>query len=170
MKKASVGLIGVLILLFSFQSAWSQKEKFHSIFIYNFSKYVKWPEGKTDGKFVIGVYGSSPIEKDLMAMASAKKVNGMAIEVKKFNSTTGLDDCHIIYVSSSASNEINDIISSTEDHPVLIVTDKPGLAKKGAAINFVDQGGKIKFELNQHNAEARGLKVAGSLVSLAIIV
>jgi len=170
MKKANVGLIGVIILLFTFQSAWSQKEKFHSIFLYNFSKYVKWPEGKTAGKFVIGVYGSSPIEKDLMAMASSKKVNGMSIEVKKFNSTSGIDECHIIYVSSSSSNKIDEIIASTHEQPVLIVTDKPGLANKGAAINFVDQGGKIKFELNQHNAEARGLKVAGSLVSLAIIV
>jgi len=170
MKKANVGLIGVIILLFTFQSAWSQKEKFHSIFLYNFSKYVKWPEGKTAGKFVIGVYGSSPIEKDLMAMASSKKVNGMSIEVKKFNSTSGIDECHIIYVSSSSSNKIDEIIASTQEQPVLIVTDKPGLANKGAAINFVDQGGKIKFELNQHNAEARGLKVAGSLVSLAIIV
>jgi hypothetical protein len=44
------------------------------------------------------------------------------------------------------------------------------MAGKGAAINFVEVDGKIKFELNEENAESRGLKIAGSLASLAILV
>ena len=170
MKKAIVGLVGVLMMLSSLQSAWAQKEKFHSIFIYNFSKYVKWPDGNGEGKFVIGVFGSSPIEKNLNAMAASKKVNGMPIEVKHFSSVSEIADCHILYVSASESGKIEKVIDATKDKPVLLVTDKPGLAKKGAAINFVEQEGKIKFELNQQNVEARGLKVAGSLTSLAIMV
>jgi hypothetical protein len=170
MKKASVVLVGALMMVMSFQSAWAQKEKFHSIFIYNFSKYVKWPDGQSSGKFVIGVFGSSSIKKDLEAMASTKKVNGITIEVKQFNSTAGIDECNILYVSSSESDRMTEIIQATNSKPVLLVTDKPGLAKKGAAINFVEQEGKVKFELNQQNAESRGLKVSGSLSSLAIIV
>jgi hypothetical protein len=170
MKKANVWLIGLILFLFSIQSAWAQKEKFHSIFIYNFSKYVKWPDDLSSGKFVIGVFGSSSIKNDLEAMASTKKVNGLTIEVKQFNSTSGIGECNILYVSSSESGKIAEIIQATNNKPVLLVTDKPGLAKKGAAINFVEQGGKVKFELNQQNAESRGLKVSGSLSSLAIIV
>jgi hypothetical protein len=170
MKKASVVLVGALMMVMSFQSAWAQKEKFHSIFIYNFSKYVKWPDGQSSGKFVIGVFGSSSIKKDLEAMASTKKVNGITIEVKQFDSTAGIDECNILYVSSSESDRMTEIIQATNSKPVLLVTDKPGLAKKGAAINFVEQEGKVKFELNQQNAESRGLKVSGSLSSLAIIV
>lgn len=170
MRRASVVLIGVAIMLLSVHSARAQKEKFHSIFIYNFSKYVKWPDDQDAGSFVIGVYGSSAIEKDLAEMAVSKKVNGMPIEVKQFKSMEGIDQCHIIYVASSESGKIDQIISQTNSKPVLIVTDKPGLAKKGAAINFVELDGKIKFELNQQNAESRGLKVAGALTSLAIVV
>jgi hypothetical protein len=152
------------------QSAWAQKEKFHSIFIYNFSKYVKWPDDQKSGKFVIGVFGSSSIKNDLEAMASTKKVNGMSIEVVQFNSTSGIAECNILYVASSESGKMEEIIEATGNKPVLLVTDKPGLAKKGAAINFIEQEGKVKFELNQQNAESRGLKVSGSLSSLAIIV
>jgi len=170
MKKAIVGLIGVTLLLFTFQSAWAQKERFHSIFLYNFSKYVKWPEGSGSGNFVIGVFGSSPIEKDLKAMVASKKVNGNPIEIKRFSTTSEIANCHILYVSASQSGRLDEIIDATKDKAVLLVTDKPGLAKKGAAINFVEKEGKIKFELNQTNAEARGLKVAGSLASLAIVV
>jgi hypothetical protein len=170
MKKASVVLVGALMMIMSFQSAWAQKEKFHSIFIYNFSKYVKWPDDQSSGKFVIGVFGNSSIRNDLEAMASAKKVNGVSIVVKQFNSTAGIDECNILYVSSTESERISEIIQATSSKPVLVVTDKPGMANKGAAINFVEQEGKVKFELNQQNAESRGLKVSGSLSSLAILV
>jgi len=170
MKKANVVLIGLLMMIVSFQSALAQKEKYHSIFIYNFSKYVKWPDVQNSGKFVIGVLGASTIQKDLKVMAAAKQVNGKTIEVKQFNSVAEVSECHILYVSASESGKMNEIISKTKSQSVLIITDKPGLAKKGATINFVEVDGKIKFELNQKNAEARGLKVAGSLASLAILV
>jgi hypothetical protein len=51
-----------------------------------------------------------------------------------------------------------------------VVTDKPGMSGKGAAINFVELDGKIKFEINQQVTEAHGLKVSSSLTNLAIIV
>lgn len=170
MKKASVVLIGVLMIIVSFQSAWAQKEKYHSIFIYNFSKYVKWPDAQNSGKFVIGVLGTSAIQQDLKAMASTKQVNGMSIEIKQYSSAAEVGDCHILYVSASESAKFDQVLSKTKSKPVLVVTDKPGLAKKGAAINFVEVEGKIKFELSQKNAEANGLKVAGALASLAILV
>jgi hypothetical protein len=170
MKKASVVLVGLCIMIVSFQSAWAQKEKFHSIFIYNFSKYVKWPEARNSGKFVIGVLGTSAIHKDLKSMAEIKHVNGKSIEIKQFSSAAEISDCHILYVSATESGLLDQVLSKTSGKPILIVTDNPGLAKKGAAINFVEVSGKIKFELNKKNAESRGLKVAGALASLAIIV
>ena len=103
-------------------------------------------------------------------MASNKKVNGHAIVIKEFKNSSQAQGCHILYVSEGASNQISTVLANTAQNPVLIVSDKPGLAKKGAVINFIEQDGKIKFELNQKMAEARGLKVSGSLTSLAILV
>ena len=149
MKKPSVVLVGVLMMIVSFQPAQAQKEKFHSIFIYNFSKYVKWPDAQSSGTFVIGVLGTSAIQKELQAMANTKKVNGMSIEIKQFTSVANIGDCHILYISSSENKEFDKVLSKTNNKSVLIVTDHPGMAKKGSAINFVEVDGKIKFELNQ---------------------
>jgi len=52
----------------------------------------------------------------------------------------------------------------------LIVTDKEGLASKGAAINFVIVENKQKIELNKSNIERYKLKVAEQLVSMAVPV
>lgn len=170
MKKVSVVLFCAMITMVTFHTAWAQKEKYHSIFIYNFSKYVKWPDAASSGKFVIGVMGASAIQSELKEMAATKQVNGMAIEVKQCNSVADIKGCHILYLSASESGKIDQVVSQTQSQSVLIVTDKPGLAKQGAAINFVEVDGKIKFELNQSNAESHGLKVSGSLTSLAIMV
>ena len=169
MKKLFFVAIG-LMLIFSFTSAKAQKEKYHSLFIYNFSKYVKWPDDQQSGDFVIGVLGYSDIIKTLQSMAVNKKVNGSKIVIKQFNSVFDIKGCHILYVASSESGKMSQVISNTLDLPILIVSDKPGMAKKGAVINFVEREGKIKFELNQNYAESRGLKVSGSLISLAILV
>jgi len=170
MKKVSVALICVMMTVMSFQKAFAQKEKYHSIFIYNFSKYVKWPDAVSSGKFIIGVMGSSTIQSELKEMAASKQVNGMAIEVKQCNSVADIKGCHILYISASESGKLDQVVSQAQSQSVLIVTDKPGLAKQGAAINFVEVDGKIKFELNQGSAESHGLKVSGSLTSLAILV
>lgn len=163
-------IIAAVGLTFSFTHVNAQKEKFQSIFIYNFSKYVKWPDNMNSGKFVIGVIGSPAMQSELKAMAATKNVNGLPIEVRQFNSVAEVKDCHILYLASTESGKLDQIVSQTNGKSILIVTDKPGLAEKGASINFVEVDGKIKFELSQQNAEQRGLKVAGSLSSLAILV
>ena len=170
MKKASVVLVGLLMMIVSFQSARAQKQKYHSMFIYNFTRYVKWPDAQSSGTFVIGVLGNSAIQKELETMATTKRVNGMSIEVKNFSTIEEIHNCHILYVSTSETDKMEQVVSSTQNQSILIVTDNPGMAEKGASINFVEVDGKIKFELNQQNIQTRGLKVASSLTSLAILV
>ena len=73
MNKVGIIILGFFIMVIAGEAAFAQKEKYHSIFIYNFSKYVKWPNEKSNGEFVIGVYGSSEIVEDLKVMAESKK-------------------------------------------------------------------------------------------------
>jgi len=167
MKKIILIVFG---LIFMITTVKAQKEKFQSLFIYNFCKYVKWPQNQQSGDFVIGVLGSASITKTLKTMSISKKVRGSTIVVKEFNSTDDIKGCHILFVAESESGKMSQVVSKTTGQSILIVTDKPGLAKEGAAINFIMKDGKIKFELNQQDAESRGLKISSSLVSLAILV
>ncbi len=149
----------------------AQKAKFHSMFIYNFVKYIKWPDNFNTGSFVIAVVGNDDVYGNLLEMAVVKKeVNGMKLEVKKFNSVSDITDCQVLYVADEFCNEIDKVNSKTSGKPVLVITDKPGMAQNGSTINFVEKDGKIKFELNQSRADSRGLKVSSSLTSLAIVI
>jgi len=171
MKKSRLVLLAVAFTILFTQSAWAQKEKYQSIFIYNFGKYVKWPDSKMSGEFVIGVLGKSPLTQSLTSMATGnRQAQGLKISVKEFSSLDDIEQCHILFVADQYHNQIQSVASKTSNHATLLVTDGAGMAKKGSVINFVEQEGKIKFELNQANAESRGLKVSSSLVNLAIVV
>ena len=152
-------------------SASAQKTKYQSIFIYNFSKYIKWPENYNQGKFVIGVLGETELYKDLLTMASAKKeTNGLTMEVKLFKTIENISDCNLLFLSDQFCDQIGKVKDVVSGKPILIMTDKKGMAKNGAIINFVEDAGKIKFELNQSAADQLGLIISSSLANLAILV
>ena len=62
------------------------------------------------------------------------------------------------------------VIAKVKGKSTLVVTDKSGMAKQGASINFVSIDNKQKFELNKSNLAKMDLKVSSSLVQLAIVV
>lgn len=157
-------------MLFLLSAASAQSEKLHTVFLYNFTKHIEWPADYRKGNFVIGVLGNSPIVGELKALASAREVSGQPIEVKKFTDVDDITQCHILYIPQDQSDEIGAVLRKVRDFSTLIVTDKKGLARNGAAINFVVDGSKQKFELNKSNATKYGLKVSSDLERLAIIV
>lgn len=169
MKRAI--LIIFLGLIFSITS-FAQKEKYESLFIYNFTKYIKWPDNYNQGKFVIGVLGNSSIYQSLNEMAESKKKtsSGSNLEVMKYNSIADIGECNILFVSENMISKIEEIDGGTSGKPILIVTDSPGMANKGSVINFIEKDGKIKFELNEAKAATRNLIVSGSLTTLAILI
>jgi hypothetical protein len=167
MKKA------FFLILFSlfFTLTHAQSHKYQSVFIYTFTKYVIWPADYSQGDFEIMVLGETEIMPDLLEMAKAKKVDGTrTIKVTKIKSVSDIKKCHILFVSSSESKKINDILAKISNQPTLVVTDEPGLGAKGSNINFVLIDGKLKFELNQTALSKQSLKVSNELTRLAILI
>lgn len=160
-----------LIILVSIQFGYAQKAKYQSIFIYNFSKYVKWPDHVRDDGFIIGVLGNTDIQKSLEEMAAMKKSSqGLSITIEKYNTLADIKTCHILVVADNRLSLLSDLAGLNALKNTLIITDEPGMAKKGAIINFVEQSGKIRFELNSIEANKKDLKVSTSLSSLAILI
>lgn len=168
MKKA------LLLLLFGVTIGWhkiqAQDEMFKALFMYNFTKDIEWPPSHRTGEFVIQVVGSSPIVDELQKIASAKKVGSQPIVVKKINSASEITKCNMLVITPGKSTELTTILKAVAGQPILIVSDKEGLAKAGSCINLIKIDGKQKFEINTKAIAAQGLKVTSFLTSLGIAV
>ncbi len=170
-----IGLMTITLSFGSFQNTASAQINYKSqaLYIYVFIKNIHWPQTVSNGHFVIGVFGNSPIYDELQTMASLKKTaTGQTIVVKKLNSVEEIDDnVHLLYVTSSKSRDIKKIAEKLEGAPTLVVAERDGLAKKGASINFVVmENDTLKFEVNTAEMQAHNLQISDELLKRGYIV
>ena len=102
-----------------------------SAFIYNFAKYVEWPENvyKGSGDFCIATLGRSPLDREL-ATLSGRSVNGRNIVLRQYNSSAEASQCQVLFVSRSEQARLGKIVESLGDLPVLIIVDRDYLIRK----------------------------------------
>ncbi|MBL4716382.1 MAG: hypothetical protein COC01_04385 [Bacteroidetes bacterium] len=164
-------LVLLAFMVVSF-SSWGQRldPKYETIFIYQITKYIEWPADMNT--FVISVVGNEddPIVKELRKMTAVKKVMGKTMSVKVFKNASEVTDSRMIFVTYKNSASIPTIAGKLTGKKTILLAEKAGMAKQGAAINFINKGGKMKFELNKGTVTKVGLKVSSSLEKLAILI
>lgn len=149
----------------------SSNAKIKATFIYNFTKYIDWPEKYKEGNFVIGVLGTTSFYNDLTTLLSKKSVGGQNFEVKSYTTIESVSTvCHILFIPAENSGMLPDVLKKLKGKSTLIVTEKAGMAKQGSGINFVVDNNKQRFELNKNNVEKYNLRVSSTLTALAIAV
>lgn len=154
-------------------TAFAQDRPMHEVYsmmVYNFTKYVQWPDHTASGEFVIGVVGNVNMYNTLNEWYGGKPRGSKTYVIKRFNSAAEVTDCHVVYIDKSKSGEFDAINAKVQGKGTLVVTDKSGLGEKGSSINFKTVDNKLKFELNQKAVESANLKVSGSLTSMAILI
>lgn len=145
--------------------------KAYSVYVYNFIKYIEWPEESKKGDFIIAIIGNSPISAELKTLAATKKANGQTIVIKQFATVAEVDRCQILYISAGKSSVLKEAIEKTKNMSALMIAEREGLAKKGAGINFVTlEDDTLKFEVNKKVIEAHNLKIPKVLFSLGLVV
>ena len=75
----------------------------HSMMVYNFTKYVQWPDHAGGGEFVIGVVGNTDIYNTLNGWYGGKPRGTKTYIIKKFNSAADVTECHVLYIDKSKS-------------------------------------------------------------------
>ncbi|HYG03703.1 MAG TPA: YfiR family protein [Chryseosolibacter sp.] len=142
----------------------------HSAMLYNFIKYVQWPNEGEPGQFIVGVIGDDDVFKTLQSWYDGKPKGTKKYLIKKLGSPAEASDCQVVYVGRSKSRDFDEIKTSTSGKSVLTITDGNGLGQKGSCINFKVINGKLKFELNQGVVNTANLKVSSQLTSMAIVI
>jgi hypothetical protein len=170
MKKFFFFPLIILFCAFTFSHKLQQKDyKFHSVFVYNFTKYIEWPNQNT--QISIGVLNGGPALLDAFnKMAEVKSSGIVSYKIVKVNNASQAQQCQILFIPESESNQLENYVSALSGKPVLLITEADGLIKKGSCINFVIVDGKLNIELNRSAVEKAGLKVSGQLLALAILV
>ncbi|MBI4548186.1 MAG: YfiR family protein [Ignavibacteriae bacterium] len=168
----------VIILLFSSALSITQtisptEYQVKAAFLYNFAKFVEWsPEtfSDTTTPIVIGILGEDPFEADLDTIVKDKNINGREFVVRRFQALKELEQCHILFISSSEQKDMPKILRRLRNSGMLTVSEVEHFAHIGGMINLVVEENKVRFEINVEAAEREGLKISSQLLKLARIV
>lgn len=166
-----VGLLLVVEVLRA-QEAPPSEYQIKAAFLFNFAKFVEWPAkafATPTSPLIIGVLGDNPFGDDLERTVRGKSVNNHPLVIReKLVSITDATNCHVIFISSSESKQVPELLDAVRNTSVLTVSEMEHFTDAGGMINFVLEANKIRFQINDDAAKKAGLKISSKLLSLAV--
>ena len=142
-------------------------------YLYNFLKFVEWPESAFPdplAPIVIGISGDDPFGNSLPQVIIGKTVQGRDLVIHKYHSGEDMRGAHILFISPSERKRLPQILSSLRGSSVLTVADIEGFLEAGGMIQFLSENDRVRFAINV-DASSRGkLKMSSKLLSLAKVV
>ncbi|MGE0087456.1 MAG: YfiR family protein [Desulfococcaceae bacterium] len=169
-------LIGIWIVFIPFKGICSDDDKEYSLkaaFLYNFAKFVQWPDTafrSPDEPVLLCILGTSFFGNALGTIENREVIPPRRLSVKLCENIGEISGCHMLFISSSESENLSSILSVTQTIPMLTVSDSEGFAQRGVMINLVNIDNKLRFEINTEAVNQMPFRLSSNLLKLAIIV
>ncbi len=169
-------LIAVFLLSLTAYGTGAQSREYlvKAAFLYNFAKFVEWPNGAfadQSSPLFLCILGRDPFGEALETI-KGKRVMGREIVIKRYEDVGDIpaSGCNIVFISSSESKRLPSLLRTFEHLNVLTVSDMDGFARRGGIIGLITVKNKIRFEINVDAAERSHLRISSKLLRLSSIV
>ena len=154
-------LLPVLLLLT--QPALANREyQLKAAFIYNFIKFVEWPNSPDPIK--VGVLGEDPFKGELNKLET-KPVGNRSIKVTQLKSLSDARYCQVVFTADL--DLAKKLVKEVAGQPVLTVSDTPDFSPQGGCITLMSSRNRIRFSINTNTLKNAGLKASSKLLGLA---
>jgi hypothetical protein len=133
-------------------------------YLFNFTKFVEWPAGAMSegAPFTICVAGNNPFDTALEETIRGETASGRSLQSRP---AEGSETCQVLFVPHDVDPV--PLLKRTRMQPVLTVGESPDFLRLGGIINFVRDGGKVRFEISQEAATRAQLRISSRLLRLA---
>jgi len=159
------------VLFFSQSNAGenSIEYKIKAGYLYNFTKFITWPENETE-TFNICILGHDPFGS-VIDPIEKRTVKKKPIRLFRIKAADEAKDCHIVYLSSSSRAQLNlpRLLTITTISPLLTVGEEKQFVQRKGMISFFQRDGKVKLHINLKTLRESGLDVSAKLLEIADI-
>jgi hypothetical protein len=177
-------IVGYLIMLLAAGILWAAADgerlssaahgeyEIKGAMLYNFTKFIEWPEGalgEASAPLVVGVLGNEGFGVLLDVALRDKNIYGHPITVRRFASAGEPIGCRVLFIGTTDRKQVKRILQSLGRSAVLTIGDGEEFAVLGGVIGFIEDGARIRFEINRNAAERAGLQVSSKLLGLATV-
>lgn len=163
--KRAILIVGLLFAAAAYAASGPENHLEYQVkaaFLFNFLKFVEWPQQSGDAPLVICVQGWDAFGGYLEDAIHAKKVNGRDVVVRRIAHSSEARDCHILFVPNAEFRR-----SAVAVHQgMLTVGESAGFLEAGGVINFYIDNERVRFEIRSESARQAGLHVSAQLMKL----
>lgn len=167
-----------ILLLFSpmlrmqAQGTSASEDSIRAALVQRLTLFVEWPAWKMDAshpQFNVCLIGSDPIGPALSEAFRDKSVlqkNVVFTHVQRLDQAL---DCHLLYVGSNATREVQRDSETLERAAVLTVSGRVDAARQGEIIGLPRDESHVRIEVNLKAAAVSKLVISSRLLRLAVI-
>jgi len=141
-------------------------EELQAAYIQKFINYIEWPP-IDDPYFIIAVFGNPKEFESLRKIFDDKKISNrqaVVVHLPKLDLTNRYDIIHIKDIDTKTEKELQKL----ENKPVLIISQDLKTISKEVTINFfLEEEGKLRFDINNQKALKSKIKINSRLLNLA---
>lgn len=165
----------------------TEEERLTGLYLYNFLMFVDWPEEAftQDNQMRICFFGNPPPCFDSLKSLHGKTVKGVRLAVRQITHIKDMaKGCHVIFVDSSVSSLIPEVLEKLKGTSVLTVSDLDGFAELGGMVELsgiLDKeappysGGQFsskskRLRINLKAVQSAGLKIRARLLRISDIL
>ena len=139
-------------------------------FIYNFMKFVEWPDSAFESArtpMTVSVLGTEDFVQTLRSAVAQRLIGDRAVNVVHSESVADVKRGHVLYVDAALADSMGQIYNRTRDAATLVVGDDYRMVGRGATIGFFLKNNKVRFTIDADLADESGLRISSRLLKLA---
>lgn len=141
-----------------------------AVLLFHIAQLTEWPKdafaNDTD-PFVLGIVGQDPFGEVLSAAVKGETIRGRKIVIEHYDSATAIKKAHLLYISSSESRNLPDILKTVQDSATLTVSDIDRAERRGVMIHLYWDDGRAKMIINRDAVARKGLVLSPRLLGVA---
>jgi len=149
------------------QSAAPTQDEVEAAYLYNFAKFVTWPEATKSDVLNVCILGKDPFGTTLDQIVSGEAIDGRRLAVRRLADEHSVQPCAIVFIGESESSHLDRDLSAVSGLPILTVSDIPSFIRNGGTIQFVLQENRVRFEVNLSAARKCGIVLSSQLLKVA---
>ncbi len=131
--------------------------------------FVTWPRAALEGRatFDVVVLGETGVYPRLSVLLGRRPIHGLRARVRQVRSPEAIGEPHVLFVAAEHAPNVERILVQLGSRSVLTVGATRGLVERGIAVNLVQHGRRMHFEVGRGSLARAGLRASYQLLALA---
>jgi hypothetical protein len=146
------------------------RDDVQAAYLYNFGKFVRWPESRGLGPMLVCVAGQASLGQTIGKLVEGEQIDGHRLEERNLDRPEGVGACSILFVGSMERGREASFLAAAEGKPILTVSDAPDFLVRGGMIQFVQVEDHVRFSVNLEACSRHSVALSSELLKVAVTV